>query len=656
MPDLDEGDEQETESLLCHDAEKQQPADEQPAWAAFASPSSPPPVKPRNVALRGNPCRAFLFLSALLSLVCLALWSVDGFSAARWQQRLLVYGSLQVRVPPIAPAYLTHGMDWTEPCSRASSRWALLQERCLCQPLSVAVGLLPAAFAPPTSCILPPPALLSQFFAPLVRYYPSQLTFRPTVDCQHGRYLLVRRFHKDGLGASLGSYNALLSLAAYLHLQLVEPPFESTHIPKGSDEAAVNLERRAKLRLFEWEVPRAQWELCSNHSEVKRNRLSFPEFSTHSWYAWSQTAAWSYRLDTPFNITFPFVRQHAQQGTGMTLSFDDWNGYHGCVHPTSVIHAVRRAVDHPRVRQRLPAFHDSLRSELIELHFHLRRGDLGRWNATLGEWEASAQWAGRMLTAYAWAGLMTQLYSVLPWSIAHRLRFSIWTEANHTVHEPVLQAIAAGQRASFLRAAETSRVPFSAPPVRFVDDDIEAVDGVQSFADGDIVITSPSDFSYSACMLNPAALKIGTRYSPHWHGCVDHLELESSFSPLPAQWRAAAWVPESVVAQHQRLRFANASLLLQRVEQTVDRVDRQRALGAYPYDLQPPNFIAAHSRYLEQQILNDVRLGLVQPTDPAVTELRQYIAEHNTAEHRALTAELPSYPDSFYHLTTHSFT
>ena len=528
----------------------------------------------------------------------------------------------QVSVPPIDPLYAELGMRWDAACTANDS--VIMAERCAC------LGVLEQLSSTRNhTCTLPPPVLLSHYFQPVVEYYPNVLTYRPSIDCQHGRYLLVDEFWNDGMGMSIASYNALLSLATHYHLTLVGVPFRGTHIPYGQDPTTVDQMRRAKIKYFEWEVPRSQWERCSNDTPVAANVLHFDNFKAEEAYKMRENAGFLYDPEKPFGKVQPVVAAAFRDNTGLTLRVRNWNGHIGCVHRTSFIHAIRAAVDPIRTLQRIP---EGLpRPPYIEVGFHLRRGDLGHWNATLGEYEAQRKWHFRVLTSGAWARFITELFSVVPWSIASRMRWTLFTEGNASMHQEVVHAIEDGSAGSFLRAATSTALQYHKPPIRFADEDMETIDAITYLAQSDILLLSPSDFSYASCYFNTQALKMGIGYGVQFHGCHNHIRLSyTRVEGLPDEWKDAEYLPESVFTHRQRITFFSIANFTERLLDTVQQLDDKRDKGLYPYDQQPPGFLSEHRSFVAEQLDSDRAMGFVgEAMERRAQQLWKWLDEHS---------------------------
>jgi hypothetical protein len=158
---------------------------------------------------------------------------------------------------------------------------------------------------------------------------------------------------------------------------------------------------------------------------------------------------------------------------------------------------------------------------------------------------------------------------------------------------------------------------------------MEAVDAIVSYAQGDILILSPSDFSYASCMLNPGVLKIGMKYAPHWHGCLNHIWVQFETRDLPVVWQNEPWIPESVISSNQQIKVLNVTELLHRIESEIVRVDNKKKAGVYPYSNQIPDFLATHYRHLTRQIDIDITLGLINSTNLRVSKLKQFMDEYH---------------------------
>ena len=118
-----------------------------------------------------------------------------------------------------------------------------------------------------TPADLTPPAILDMFFADERDRFPHVLTYRPRVDCEHGRYLWVTNLVHDGFGMGFAKHTIKVLLQMEANLTGVHVPFESNHPPETPAE------QDAFLGEGDWDVAAAELQACPPGSAVKRNVL-----------------------------------------------------------------------------------------------------------------------------------------------------------------------------------------------------------------------------------------------------------------------------------------------------------------------------------------------------------------------------------------------
>ncbi|CAF3870734.1 unnamed protein product [Rotaria sp. Silwood1] len=115
---------------------------------------------------------------------------------------------------------------------------------------------------------------INRYFSKLKNRYSMLLTYHPTIDCEHGRYLLLnsalgsRIIH--GTGSELMWYLGVLNVAYKLNLTLVHLDWTAEH---SGDEK--NTDREKYWQFFDWEIPYSAYHACPKNSSVKRNIFQY---------------------------------------------------------------------------------------------------------------------------------------------------------------------------------------------------------------------------------------------------------------------------------------------------------------------------------------------------------------------------------------------
>ena len=453
--------------------------------------------------------------------------------------------------------YAAFAVDWQRPCASDEtepSDDSPTAQRCTClvppptSPTSVAVLLgfntssntsgntsTGPVIGTRSTCLLPPPALLQHFYAPVVEYLPHLLTYRPSINCSHGRYLVVESASADGLGSSLSAYNNIVDIASIYRLQIIDYSFTATHVdPTLYGGVEPDTARRVKLKLFEWHVSREEYDRCPLDSAVKANTLQMGNSADSLRYIVDGddihrplrfSAAKSHNLTTSFISSF--------STSGFSIRFTLWQQGSGCTHRTSLVHAIRAVVDPHRIQQPLfPSTSASHPLTSFRVGLHIRRGDLTRYQPQLDEWQLRRDLINRIITIHMWVSIIEQVLAQLPWRVVRLMQFTVYSEGESSTLAKVEAAVLNGQRAAFARASLTHAEVFDAPPLLWTMN-AEPVDSIMALAQSDLLIASPSDFSYAACMLNPTTLKVGVGWTTRWHGCMNHHQLRLvSSSPV----------------------------------------------------------------------------------------------------------------------------
>ncbi|CAF5166104.1 unnamed protein product, partial [Rotaria sp. Silwood1] len=100
------------------------------------------------------------------------------------------------------------------------------------------------------------------------------LTYHPTIDCEHGRYLLLnsalgsRIIH--GTGSELMWYLGVLNVEYKLNLTLVHLDWTAEH---SGDEK--NTDREKYWQFFDWEIPYSAYHTCPKNSSIKQNIFQY---------------------------------------------------------------------------------------------------------------------------------------------------------------------------------------------------------------------------------------------------------------------------------------------------------------------------------------------------------------------------------------------
>jgi len=111
---------------------------------------------------------------------------------------------------------------------------------------------------------------LTRYFGKLQRRFSMLLTYHPTIDCEHGRYLLLNDSLSshvfDGTGSQLMWYLGVLNVAYTLNLTLIHLEWTATHV--GEEK---NSDREKYWQFFDWEIPYSAYQSCPQNSSIKRN-------------------------------------------------------------------------------------------------------------------------------------------------------------------------------------------------------------------------------------------------------------------------------------------------------------------------------------------------------------------------------------------------
>jgi hypothetical protein len=115
---------------------------------------------------------------------------------------------------------------------------------------------------------------INRYFGKLKRRFSMLLTYHPTIDCEHGRYLLLNDSLSShivhGTGSQLMWYLGVLNVAYILNLTLVRLDWTAEH---ANDEK--NADREKYWQFFDWEIPYSAYQSCPQNSSVKRNRFQY---------------------------------------------------------------------------------------------------------------------------------------------------------------------------------------------------------------------------------------------------------------------------------------------------------------------------------------------------------------------------------------------
>jgi hypothetical protein len=180
------------------------------------------------------------------------------------------------------------------------------------------VNLIDECMLDDTPCVPNINQALNRYFYPVKKRFPMLLTYRPTIDCDHGRYLLINDalsshiYH--GTGSQLMWYLGVLNVAHTLNLTVIHFEWTSEHT---YDEK--NIDREKYWQFFEWEIPYAAYAACPQNSSVKQNRLTYdllPNQTFDQHHAGKQT----FTIKSYFkNIFDAFVAKLPRHGSGFTL-------------------------------------------------------------------------------------------------------------------------------------------------------------------------------------------------------------------------------------------------------------------------------------------------------------------------------------------------
>ena len=567
--------------------------------------------------------RLFLFAALLASLLAVVLIRdrLSDQSTSEQDQ------SSNQSFPPANVFYAAGAVNWTAPCQSGDVRCGCVNDA----PVRVGEALV--------TCHMPPPVLLRRYFQPVVDYYPNLLTYRPQVDCIHGRYLVVESFHRDGLGSTLAQYTQLLSFAAQYGLTLVDFPFLTSH--KEPSDAQWEFHRMLQTGLYEWHVSREQFDACPADSPVRLRALNLGKYDWQHDVISHEREAWQFNSSLHTRVV-DFLSSGSS--VGCTVVWKDFTTWRGCEHRVSLMHAIRAHVHPRRTRELVSLFHRDLspdRGDMIDVGVHVRLGDHVVWDAATNRTLIRFQHRARFFAVGTWSSFIEQLVDALPWSAVRRLRFTIYCEENRPTLQRLERVISMTSKTVYMREVEGTARP--APtfnvehPVRYILN-MTAADSLMAYAESDLVLLSQSDFSYSACMYNVGGLKIGAHFVPRWHGCHNtylvhiHRRRLGVNDTVDGKGELAE---ERVVEQSQSLIIPNIERLRQRILKSIERLDTKRSRGPYPFDQQQPTWVREHLPMVTEQVKSDTAMdipaGREQRADKGEALLR-FVAEHVSEE------------------------
>ena len=290
--------------------------------------------------------------------------------------------------------------------------------------------------------------VLDGLFKSLRLRYPHVLTYRPRVDCNHGRYLLVRTEY-DGFGVSAGSQLLKTLLQLDSHLTGVVANFFTNH---ARDETGPE---QMRFWSFEnWEVARPDVMACPPTSPVWQNALDLS--GTPPPRHWSQTAV--ARGQELARLKQPGVVLGQSSG-----KLDHWTavGADYFLNRTWILDvqwAYRTLLDtlDPAALVKEAASVDPL---TVNLAIHIRRGDI--MNKTTGEVQArySGRYKSQEFYIDAVNGLLSVLEHVSQGLSKELVAVTIYTEGTPSLFRSLIRNITArGYVAAFNGDKKTSRV------------------------------------------------------------------------------------------------------------------------------------------------------------------------------------------------------
>ena len=113
---------------------------------------------------------------------------------------------------------------------------------------------------------------LNLYFPNEEKRFPTLLTYHPTIDCDHGRYLLITEgshtYH--GTGSQLMWYLGILNVAYKLNLTLIHFNWTAEH---SNDER--NVDREKYWQFYDWQIPYSAYQSCPQNSSIKRNIFKY---------------------------------------------------------------------------------------------------------------------------------------------------------------------------------------------------------------------------------------------------------------------------------------------------------------------------------------------------------------------------------------------
>jgi hypothetical protein len=381
-------------------------------------------------------------------------------------------------------------------------------------------------------------------YGPFLDRFRSVLTFRPRVDCDHGRYLAPFKYHFDGAGAGyMVTYNWVLHTAALMNLTIVHVPFKASHLGTiGLDDDAT---REREFELFEWHANAAEYDACPPDSNVKKNVINVDTLHRIAWPG-----------DAAYKMIHHFIRTHTDPVTGRVEGFSvfptrisrlvmPYNEFDlGSVRVTSVVNEIRArfrrrdaiaTIFYPPVSPTLgapwvaptggvPSGPRRERANTIEVGIHIRRGDL--------EDHLDLKfYRDRYQSNENYQEMIRYAFRVLPPSTLKRLAVTIYSEGDPKKFKPIVQTL---HRYSLAAVRVHTGLMFEA---------------LTLLEESDVVFTSFSSFSDIVTQWHADALFLG----PATQGPIRHhiffiqTEAEDDRWRMMTKWNnfnATAWREE----------------------------------------------------------------------------------------------------------------
>lgn len=405
--------------------------------------------------------------------------------------------------------------------------------------------------------------LLHHHFPHQISRFSNLLQYRPRVNCEAGRYLLMNddptTFFQDGTGSGLLHRNAVMQIALALNLTIVHVRMLSEH---NEDES--NEERSAFWPIRDWEITKADYYQCHQSTNV-RNHVH--QTKLESVFTLS-TSPWTLLPDVaePF-INFiasrdrAIIESNGRDLGGFTIYSDLTKVRHGSMLETNIIWEIRYWVKQRRWNgefesfslqplSRLPDFNDIERKRrvafaaetqdkgwnerprmppldvdkhchviedqnVLKVAVHIRRGDIMMIvNDPPGDVALKQGFSTRYISHSVYIKALTEAYHSISSEAKKRWFVTIYSEGYPQDFADIYQALAK------LVPADQCRFAL------YLNG--RSIDTARRIIASDVVIMGTSSFPLALTMFNSVQVKLALSRSSasRSHGIANYIELK----------------------------------------------------------------------------------------------------------------------------------